>query len=123
MKKLAYCHKYEQVFQKDKTYIKSEIPCLHYVDEEKLETSEQYETDDFDDLCEYHNINPYNRRSIIIWFDDDAHRITYKKFRLLKIITYYTEMPESWSICQIMRELPYQEFIEFCKDNGVAVTM
>lgn len=123
MKKLVYRRQYKQVFQKDKVYTKTLTPCLHYLDvDEGIENQQSVEIDSFDEYCNYHNyLNIKN--TLCEWFDDGDHLVTRKKFRCAKISTYYTEMPKSWSICQIMRELPYQEFIEFCKDNGVAVTM
>lgn len=123
MKKLVYRRQYKQVFQKDKVYIKTYTPCLHYLDVKiGNESQECVELNSFDEYCDYHNYI-YAKNALCEWFDDNDHLITRKKFRCAKIFTYYTEMPKTWSICQIMRELPYQEFIEFCKDNGVAVTM
>lgn len=123
MKKLVYRRQYKQVFQKDKVYTRTFTPCLHYLDVDTgAESQECMEIDSFDKYCNYGNYL-HAKNTLCEWFDDSDHLITRKKFRYAKIITYYTEMPESWSICQIMRELPYQEFIEFCKDNGVAVTM
>ncbi len=123
MKKLVYRHQYEQVFQRDKVYIKTFTPCLHYLDiDTETENQECIEIDSFDKYCNYHNY--LNVKNVVCeWFDDDDHLVTRKRFRYAKVITYYTEMPKSWTICQIMHELPYQEFIEFCKDNGVAVSM
>ena len=123
MKKLVYRRQYKQVFQKDKVYTKTFTPCLHYLDvEEGIENQESIEIDNFDEYCDYHH---YTRvpDTLYEWFDDNDHLITRKNFRGAKISTYYTEMPKSWSICQITRELPYQEFIEFCKDNGIGITV
>lgn len=123
MKKLVYRRQYKQVFQKDKVYIKTYTPCLHYLDVKiGNESQECVELNNFDEYCDYHSYISV-KNVLCEWFDDNDHLITRKKFRCAKIFTYYTEVPKSWSICQIMRELPYQEFIEFCKDNGVAVTM
>lgn len=123
MKKLIYRRQYIQVFQKDKVYTKTFTRRLHYLDvDEGMENQASIEIDNFDEYCNYHH---YTYVKDTLWepFDDNDHLVTRKNFRGAKISTYYTEMPKSWSICQIMRELPYQEFIEFCKDNGVAVTM
>ena len=124
MKKLVYRRQYKQVFQKDKVYTRTFTPCLHYLDvDTEIENQEKVaELNSFDEYCNYLNCL-HAKNALCEWFDDNDHLITRKKFRCAKIFTYYTEVPKTWSICQIMRELPYQEFIEFCKDNGVAVTM
>jgi tRNA(Ile)-lysidine synthase TilS/MesJ len=123
MKKLVYRRQYKQVFQKDKVYTKTFTPCLHYLDvDEGIENQESIEIDNFDEYCDYLK-SLHVKNTLCEWFDDGDHLVTRKNFRRAKISTYYTEMPKTWSICQIMRELPYQEFIEFCKDNGVAVTL
>lgn len=122
MKKLVYRRQYKQVFQKDKVYTKTFTPCLHYLDvDEGIENQQSVKIDSFDEYCNYHNyLNVKN--TLCEWFDDNDHFITRKNFRGAKISTYYTEIPKSWTICQIMRELPYQEFIEFARDNEIKLT-
>lgn len=123
MKKLYWSKTQEEIYYKGKMYKYTHGAYMIYAD--TISTSIQ-EIEDFEDFAGLHKLRGVAEETgkIILWMDDLTDR-TFKEKDFEKVIvtTYINPVPETYSFSKIMNELRYQDFIDFCKDNGVAITM
>lgn len=131
MKGLYYFNKQWKLVT-DKGYTDMYLSELHYgeIPETKEMTFQdfQFAIDSF----AKHNVQPEVRYTLFkkkpyLFFNIDGglsyYAMTKRKFKPFILRWHYRKCKRTYSFHSLMRELPAHEFIDYCKDNGLSVSM